>query len=980
MLDGEDWKRIDTLLDAALDVPPEEREQWLDARCAGNEALRKRIEELLRFAEDEGHLIETAGALDRPLADELGIALGSPPAAPVLRTGQRLGRYEIRGLLGSGGMSRVYRALDPGLGREVAIKALAEAFRDDAASLRRFEREARALANLNHPNVATIHGFELLDGAPYLVLELVEGETLDERLREGALPVPAAVDVARQVAEALEEAHRKGVVHRDLKPSNVMLGPGGRVKVLDFGVAKALPQGEAGEPRHTQSATAPGAILGTAPYMSPEQVRGDEVDTRTDVWAFGCLLYEMLCGRRAFPGPSIPDVLAAVLRDEVDASLLPAGTPSPVRRLLERCLRKDRHQRLQDIGDARLELEELGSEPAVFSAAPRPRAWRSALPWMAAAAGVATAATALWLGPRRSGPSPPPMRLSLDLPSGLALADDYAAPYAVSPDGSRVVMLCRGGQDDLPRLFLRDLRALELAPLADTEGAWQPFFSADGRSVAFFADRKLKKASLDGGPVEVVADVGGNARGASWAPDGGIILAPSRTSGLVRVGDGAAPQEVTSLLPGEQSHRWPQVLPGGRWVLFTVAPEEATWDEAWLEVVSLATGERKRVTAGNGAHGRYVKSGHIVLVRAGRLHAVPFDLERMEARGAEVALEGVRYDPQNGGAHLAVSASGTLIYSPGIPTSPDRYLAWVDASGRLTRLVDTPRIFREPRLSPDGTRVAVGVGPAARAELWFLDTRSRTLSPGGFAHAPHRPTWRPDGRAVTLSLNDAGRWRMVTVPGDGSGAAITLLESGHRLYPDAWSPDGRFLVFEEQRPETGWDLGVLEVDSSGRRAGEPRPLSDTRFNESNASFSADGRWVAYESDELDGIVEVYVRSFPGGEGKVRASTTGARWPRWGSRSDLYYWYSFVGGLQRIEGRVDGGRFTVVGKGPVWPARGSTDPLADRLMVSPSYAGYDVDASRGRFLMLEKAAEGRELSYLRPVVVPDWAPDVSPTRP
>jgi hypothetical protein len=283
-------------------------------------------------------------------------------------------------------------------------------------------------------------------------------------------------------------------------------------------------------------------------------------------------------------------------------------------------------------------------------------------------------------------------------------------------------------------------------------------------------------------------------------------------------------------------------------------------------------------------------------------------------------------------------------------------------------------------LSPDATRVAVGVGSATRPELWFLDTRSGTLSPGGLAYAPHRPTWRPDGRGVTLGVQDGGAWRLVTVPADAAGAATILLESGNRLYPNAWSPDGRLLVFEEHRPDTGWDLGVLEVDPSGRRTGEPRPLSNTRFNESNASLSADGRWVAYESDELDGIVEVYVRSFPDGAGKVRASTTGARWPRWGSGHDLYHWYSFVGGLQRIEGRVDGGRFTVVRAAPVWPAGGAADALEGRLMVSPGYAGYDVDRSGARFLMLEKDILPQEPAFRRPVVVPNWALDLRSPAP
>jgi Tol biopolymer transport system component len=320
------------------------------------------------------------------------------------------------------------------------------------------------------------------------------------------------------------------------------------------------------------------------------------------------------------------------------------------------------------------------------------------------------------------------------------------------------------------------------------------------------------------------------------------------------------------------------------------------------------------------------------------------------------------------------------MYSPGVSTSSEHYLAWIERDGRIARLVERPRIFREPRLSPDGGRVAVSIGPATRAELWLLDTRSHTLSPGSPVSAPHRPTWRPDGRDLTVSVQESGRWRLVTVPAEGAGAPIVLLESQHRLYPNAWSPDGRALVFEEHRPETGWDLAVLEVDASGRRAGAPRPLSNTRFNESRASLSSDGKWVAYESDELDGVVEVYVRSFPDGAGKTQASTTGARWPRWGAGSDLYCWYSSVGRLQRIEGRVDAGRFTVVRVSPAWPSTEAGDSRSGSLTVSPAYAGYDVDISRARFLMLEKDEPAPQPTYQRPVVVPNWSPEPRPSRP
>ena len=972
MSEGVDWTRLDELLDEALEVPAAEREAWLDARFAGEPEVRGRLAQLLRLADDENEPLLPGAAPDALVA--LGLRPAAAAAARALEPGQRLGRYEVRGLLGTGGMGRVYRALDPVLGRDVAIKALADEVRDDPASLRRFEQEARALANLNHPNVATIYGFELLDGAPYLVLELVEGETLQDRLARGHLPRREAVDVARQVAEGLEEAHHKGLVHRDLKPSNVMLGPGGRVKLLDFGIAKSVERASGGA-AVTATRTAPGAVFGTAPYMSPEQIRGEAVDARTDIWAFGCLLYEMLAGRRAFPGAPGPELLAAVLRDDVDFSALPEDTPAAVRRLVERCLRKDRRQRLQDIGDARIELAEVeidATAPRDARPQPRPR-WRW-LVWPLVAAGLAAALAWVALRARDRPREPTTLRLSLDFPAGFTLADDYGAPFAISPDGSRLAVLGRTAADGPARLFRRDVGSLELVELPGTEGAWLPFFSPAGDEVGFFADRKLKKVGIDGSPAVVVADVGGNARGASWAPDGSIVFAPSQTAGLMRVREATAPEPLTQLGPEEKSHRWPQVLPAGEWVLFTVEEgEDEPYDSARLEAVSLATGERRRLLSG-GAYARGLASGHLVFVRAGRLFAVRFDDAAMQVHGEPVpVLEGIRYDPRNGAAHLAVSASGTLVYGPGIPTSLENYLDWVAADGSLTRLVETPRIFREPRLSPDGRRVAMGIGPSGRAELWFLDLTSGTLSPGGLAGTPHRPTWRPDGSAVTVAVERAGRWHLLTVAADGTGAASTVLAGPHRLYPSAWSPDGRLLVYQERRPETGWDLYVVEVDAAGARVGEPRPLAATRFHEANASLSADGRWVAYESDELDAIVGIYVRAFPAGGEKVRASAGGGRWPRWGAGADLFYWHSFVGGLERIGARVEGGRYVVAGEAPVWPS-GGAEP-ARRLVVKPGYEGYDVDPTVPRFLMLETAAEALEPPLRRPVVVLDWASEL-----
>jgi Tol biopolymer transport system component len=976
-LERDDWARLDALLESALDLAPAERAPFLDEVCGKDSELRARVANLLRLAEDPEGGLQPGGALRDPVFEELAREIEAESPSP-LAPGDSLGRFVVRGLLGQGGMGVVYRALDPSLGREVAIKVVASDLPEEAASLRRVEREARLLATLNHPNVGAIYGLEVIEGAPYLVLELVEGETLLERLGRGALPMPEVVVVGVQIADALQEAHRKGIVHRDLKPANVKLGDSGRVKVLDFGIAK--PMGGAseatGEMAGVGPTTSPGTLLGTAPYMSPEQARGLPVDQRSDLWAFGCLLYEMLTGHRAFPGASVSDVLAAVLRDEPDWSALPADTPRGVRRLLRRCLRKDPRDRLQDAGDARIELTEAAmEEPAL----PPPALSRFS-PAVLLGAGL-TAATfvlllAVWsrLGPgRREGPGV--TRLNLDLPAGLRLAEEFPSPFAFAPDGKALALLAREGET--AEIYERALSGLELRRIAGTAGASQPTFAPDGRSLAFFADRKLKRVPRAGGAAVVLAEIGGNPRGASWGEDGTIVVAPHQTSGLFRVpaaGGTLVPLTRLDESADEASHRWPQVLPGGTHVLYTVAVEDGTYDEARVEVVSLATGERKRLLE-RGAHARYVPSGHLVFVRGGRLLAVPFDAAHLEVRGIpQVVVEGVRYDPQNGGSHIAVSGAGGLVYEPSLPTSTEYPLSFVDRAFRITRVGETPRAYREQSLSPDGRRVAVVIGGATESDLWVVDVASGTHSRLTFGQRPRRPIWTPDGSGITVGVRRAAGWALVTVRSDGSGAETPLLETSHRAYPNAWSPDGRTLVYQERRPETGWDLLALDVGPAGA-ASTPSTLVATPFQEENASLSKDGRFLAYESDELDSVFEVYVRPAHGEGPQVRASTMGARWPRFGPSGRLYYWFSSRGGLRRIDYHADADRFVVERVQSVWP--GTEDELADlarRVLVLGTYAGYDVEPATERFLMLERTASP-EAPYRSPVIVLNWWDDL-----
>jgi serine/threonine protein kinase/Tol biopolymer transport system component len=916
------------------------------------------------------HMREHAGQFIRvrSMSDDSPTAPSRPsiePAVPLPIAGTRLGRYELIGLLGAGGMGQVFRAVDASLGREVAIKALGQAFRDDSESLRRFEREARVLATLNHPNIATIYGFERLDGAPFLILERVDGETLAQRLARGSIPLKEATAIALQVIAGLEEAHSKGVIHRDLKPSNVMLTREGRVKLVDFGLAKtASPAARPREP--SEAITVVGLILGTAPYMSPEQLTASEVDARTDVWAFGCVLYEMLTRRRAFPGSSVSEAVAAVLRDDPDWHSLPTDMPSNIVRVLRRCLRRDPHDRLQHIGDARLELEE--TESAVDVPRTTHSKWKIATLLLSLATLVlASVSTLVLMRSAGRATDSPAARLSLELPAGMTLGNEYSAPFAIAPSGSPLIV--EAGEGSAQRLYVRELGDPMLRALPGTDGAHQPFVSPDGKWVAFLANRKLSKVPIAGGPIVQLADIGDNPRGAAWAPDGTIVIAPTQTSGLARVSDhGGKPTPLTMLdsSRGEYSHRWPDVLPGGQWVIFTVGLEDATFDEGRIEAVSMQTGER-RVLITNGGFARYASTGELLFVRGGQLHAVGFDLDRVSVSGTpEVVLDTVRYDPRNGGTHLAVSSSGVLLYGSAAPLSSEYYLTWVDREGRLDRAVETPRPFRDLNVSPDGSRVAVVVGTSTESDLWLVEANG-TLSRLSLQISPHRPAWTPDGRAITVGAQRDGTWRLLTIPADAKDNPTVLLESANRLYPNAWSADGRTLIFQEHRPDAGWDLEVLAVDAAGRAVGTPQAFANSAFHETSAAISADGRWIAYESDEVDGVVQVYVRSFPGGDHKVRASTGGARWPAWDSEGSLYYWQTGENRLQRVRTRQEGARLIVDAPEPVWSGP-IGDAVLSRVMISVAGARYDVVPHGSRFLVLEASGRDSMPDFRQPQIV------------
>jgi serine/threonine protein kinase/Tol biopolymer transport system component len=823
-----------------------------------------------------------------------------------LSTGTKLGTYEVLSAIGAGGMGEVYRAHDTKLGRDVAIKVLPEAFAHDPARLSRFQREAKMLAALNHPNIATIHGLEQSGGTSYLVMELVPGDTLAERVkREGPVPVEEALTIAKQIAEALEAAHEKGIIHRDLKPANVKVTPEGKVKVLDFGLAKAFAGDEPGSdpsnsPTLSQAATMQGVILGTAAYMSPEQARGRAVDKRTDLWAFGCVLYELLTGKPAFHGEDITEILAAVVKSEPDWSCLPETTPTAIRLLLRRCLQKDKTLRLQAAGDARIEIHEALSVPptaAAASAAPAAKIWRERLTQIAAA--ILTLTTiALAIGFVLRAPKPQQqMRLSTEIGADANLYTDYGPAAVLSPDGTRLALVATGS-DQKRHIYVRSLDQLQATALSGTEGAINPFFSPDGQWLGFFGDGKLKKISVQGGAAVTVCDAP-SGRGGSWGEDGTIVFAPDLRVALSKVSSaGGTPQPLTALdkQTGEVTQRWPQALPGGKVVLFTssgTAGAGAGFEDAEIVVYSMASGQRKTVQRG-GFHARYLPSGHVVYMHEGTLFAVPFDLKRLEVTGQPAPiLEGVVTTPNNGGAQFSFSDTGNLVYVAGRAGGQNVSIYWMDREGKFTPLRETPGNYLDPAFSPDGKRLALDIVDGRRRDIWVYEWERDALTRLTFAGEVNAyPVWTPDGQRIAYSSQEkGGAYNLWWIRADGAGDAQRLAESKSPQYAGSWRPDGKVLAFFQLNSGTSYDIMTLPIERNeklGWRPGEPKPFVNSGFIEIEPAFSPDGRWLAYASNE-SGNFEVYVRPFPGPGGKWQVSTGGVGYPEWSRNSkELFY--------------------------------------------------------------------------------------------
>ena len=877
--------------------------------------------------------------------------------------GTRWGVYEVITLLGSGSMGEVYRARDTRLHRDVAIKVLRSPLAADPDRLARFEREARLLASLNHPHIAQIHGFEDSSGVPALVMELVPGLTLAERLAHGALPREDAFAIARQVSEALEAAHEQGVVHRDLKPANIKITPEERVKVLDFGLA-TRPRLGSGSPEAADLATAladrteEGVILGTPAYMSPEQARGKPVDKRTDIWAFGCILYEMLTGCRPFTGETATDVIAATLEREPNWSVLPATTPESIAGLLRRCLEKEPTRRLRDIGEARVALgQALEATGRARPGGARRHIDRRAVRAIAAVvlAAIGLGALITWL-PRLTSRDRPPAatRLTVALPPHHELNSDAgAAPLAISPDGRVVVY----GADNAgtTQLYLRRLDAFDSRVLTGTEGAQYPFFSPDGESIGFFARGKLLRLSFAGGAPVPLCDVPAVGRGATWGSDGSIVF-PAGNSGLMRVSArGGRPDPLISVDQSfdRRTFDWPHFVPDSDVLLASVGAVEKAFPS---QIAAFSFRTRQWRVLMNGVQPQYVPPGYLVFhaegVREGELQAVGFNPDALAVGGTPVSVMTGLFRARSGGAvYVAISRSGTLVFAPG---GYGRTLVRVDRNGRRTRLIDERRGFRFPRLSPDGRSLAVTIDPRP-SEVWVYDLERGSRTPLGAGGHSILPVWDPDGRQIVFWSNGD----LYLKPAVAGSAPHKLLGREGSQFPHSWSRDGRFLFFYESGPPaTGRDVWVLEI------GGTPRPLLTSPANELHPAISPDARWLAYDSDE-SGRGEIYVRPFRDvASRRWTVSVDGGHSPLW-SRDGRELYYVNGQNLMAVTMRADG---TNLAPGPpVALFSGPFDMTQDN--------NYDVSPDGRHFVMIEPDPE--ELLHGLHVVL-DWSSELEST--
>jgi serine/threonine-protein kinase len=1037
------WERVTAVFEAAVLLEPAERLSFVREACADDHDLRQQVESMLSD-------VDSPVVIDRPIDEAIANLLDDD--TPVI-VGAEFGPYRVDSLLGAGGMGAVYRATDTVLGRQVAIKFLPPDVAADPEWVARFHREAQALAALNHPNVGAIYGFERLKGrtgsAFGLVLELVEGPTLAEKLKAGPLRVDDALVVAQQIAEALDGAHQRGIVHRDLKPGNIKIRDDGTVKVLDFGLAQVAATAANAHAREADTVrldlssspmtaasamTAAGTILGTVPYMSPEQAQGNPVTKATDIWAFGCVLYEMLTGRVPFKGDTATDTLALILREEPDFGLLPSTTPPGIRVLLRHCLHKEHRRRWPDAGSLRIAIEDARSAPPDVSppaAVTRRVNWRWVIAGMVAIL-VAAALSALtaWNLARRERPGVV-ARVLVDVSPASQIARTLALPnarpfrsaIALSPDGQSLVFVgaVPDDRDQAPQpladatssgpagarqLYLRRMDQPNATPIAGTDRAESPFFSPDGQWIGFWQAGQdnavrvglgdLKKVSIGGGPVVTLCQTALPA-GISWGPSGRIIFANHGGGGLWQVADaGGTPEMLTTpdASKGELSHRLPHVLPDGHAVLFTIQRSPGGWEDAQVVVRSLVTGEQKLLVEG-ATDGRYVSSGHLVYARQGALLAQPFDVTRLDVTGTPVGVvDNVMHDVNSpftignsGAAQFSVASNGTLAYLPGGGAPEGDYaFSWVDRSGADTAVGIPPRsVAGRPRISPDGRRIAfaslegIGLFDVARRSLQLLT--SPAWGPPTTRSAPEFRfvVWHPHGDRLAFTGVDGDVYSM---PADGSGDAERLTvgdtdaRSSRRIrVPTSWSPDGRTLVFTERLGSTSVNRDIWTL-TLGAPAHALRSFVRSPSDEPSGEISPDGRYLAYESNQ-SGRSEIYVQTFPEAGHRELVSIDGGLQPVWArSGRELFYRAPGVPGRTMRMMAVDvslGDRFTAGKPRMLWEASNLRYP------AGTGGRAFDVAADGQRFLMVRQG-EALQPPITHVVLVQNWLNELERRAP
>jgi len=892
------------------------------------------------------------------------------PLAP----GTKLGPYEIQSPLGAGGMGEVYRAKDTRLDRTVAIKILPEQLSSDPVCKQRFEREAKTISSLNHPHICTLHDIGSQDGVDYLVMECVEGETLARRLEKGPLPLDQALKYAAQIADALDKAHCSGVIHRDLKPSNIMLTATG-TKLLDFGLAKpvvpfASPATMTATMRESP-VTEQGAIIGTFQYMSPEQIEGRELDSRSDIFSLGAVIYEMLTGRRPFEGKSQLSVASAILQEEPGPiSTTKRITPPALERAVKQCLAKDPEDRWQSARDLELELKWIveggtqGTPAPAASARGIPSLGKPtlALGLGALLLGALIAGSATWMLRTRHSPVPQPVsRTAITLPPDQRLAGLDHPAIALSPDGTRLAYVA--SQGGTQQIYLRALDSLAATPIPGTEDAVNPFFSPDGQWLGFFARQNLYKIPLNGGPARTLC-AAGNPRGASWGRRGMIALAPTGVSGLQQVAEaGGTPQPLTHIEKGEVAHRWPEFLPDSTAMFFVVGATASNWLSAQIAVQSIENGERRNLIQG-ATQPRYATSGYLLYVHGRSLMAVPFDPQRTTVTGEAVPLvDGILQFPSSGAAQYSVSSTGTLVYVSGGAQSAQRTLVWVARDGTEKALAAPPHAYRGPRISPDGRRVAVSIEDQ-ETQIWLYDLARESLTRMTFdGNSNINAIWTPDGKKLTFASNKEGPVNIFWERADGSGGLERLTNGEYLHSPMSWSSDGQLLAYSEINATTGYDIWVMRASDHSSQL-----FLRTPFNEGAPRFSPDGKWLAYVSNE-SGRYEIYLRPFPGPGGKWQISTEGGTEPVWNRNGrELFY----RNGDKMIAVDIVAQPNFVAGK-PRLLFEGKHE-------LSPgTFAYYDVSPDGQHFLML-KASEAGEAAPTQINIVLNWFEELKRLAP